>query len=343
MTATGTTTFAVLGAGSWGTALALLLARNGHAVALWGRDPAYMRRLAEERVNPRYLPGVPLPPGLALTADVKGALRGAEEVLVAVPSHAFRETLRAIAPALRPGMRIAWATKGLEPASGKLLHRVAAEELGDTAAMAVISGPTFAREVAAGLPTAVTVASSTQSYATELAGYLHGESFRAYTSEDVTGVELGGAVKNVLAIAAGIADGLGFGANTRAALVTRGLAELMRLGNALGGRRETFMGLAGLGDLVLTCTDDQSRNRRCGLELARGANLTDALRSIGQAVEGVRTAREVVQLAARAGVEMPITEQVYRVLYEDHAPRAAVHDLLAREQKAEVEVGGEGA
>jgi glycerol-3-phosphate dehydrogenase (NAD(P)+) len=253
---------------------------------------------------------------------------------VVVPSHAFRETLTRLTPRLKPHMRIAWATKGLEPESGKLLHEVAEEIVGARPA-AVISGPTFAREVAAGLPTAVTVASATPQFAADLASRLHSDTFRAYTSDDVIGVEVGGAVKNVLALAAGIADGLGFGANTRAALITRGLAEIMRLGVALGGKRETFMGLAGLGDLVLTCTDDQSRNRRLGLALARGTSLSDALREIGQIVEGVATAREVMRLAKAHGIEMPISEQVHCVLHEGKNPRAAVQSLLQREQKAE--------
>jgi glycerol-3-phosphate dehydrogenase (NAD(P)+) len=255
--------------------------------------------------------------------------------LLVVPSHAFRDTLRQIAPLLKPHTRIAWATKGLEPGSRHLLHQVIAEELGPEQACAVISGPTFAKEVAKGLPTAVTVASANEGTAAYFAACLHGATFRAYTASDVVGVELGGACKNVLAIAAGIADGLGFGANTRAALITRGLAELMRLGVHLGGNAETFMGLAGLGDLVLTCTDDQSRNRRVGLAIGRGNTLEEAVASIGQAVEGVKSAPEIHRLAQSQGVEMPITEQVYRVLYEGVPAQQAVETLLQREQKPE--------
>ncbi|MEE8342375.1 MAG: NAD(P)H-dependent glycerol-3-phosphate dehydrogenase, partial [Gammaproteobacteria bacterium] len=232
-------------------------------------------------------------------------------------------------------MRVAWATKGLELETAMLPHQVAQSVLGESRPLAVISGPTFAREVASGLPTAITVASKNPEFSEKLSGLLHGEQFRAYTSSDMVGVELGGAVKNVLAIAAGICDGLGFGANSRAALVTRGLAELMRLGEAMGGRRETFMGLAGVGDLVLTCTDDQSRNRRLGIALGQGINCQQALQEIGQVVEGVNTAREVVRLARRFGIDMPITEQVYRVLHENLAPRDAVRALLTREPKQE--------
>ncbi|MEE8429340.1 MAG: NAD(P)H-dependent glycerol-3-phosphate dehydrogenase, partial [Gammaproteobacteria bacterium] len=232
-------------------------------------------------------------------------------------------------------MRVAWATKGLELETAMLPHQVAQSVLGESRPLAVISGPTFAREVASGLPTAITVASKNPEFSEKLSGLLHGEQFRAYTSSDMVGVELGGAVKNVLAIAAGICDGLGFGANSRAALVTRGLAELMRLGEAMGGRRETFMGLAGVGDLVLTCTDDQSRNRRLGLALGQGINCQQALQEIGQVVEGVNTAREVVRLAKRFSIDMPITEQVYRVLHEDLTPRDAVRALLTREPKQE--------
>ncbi len=325
---------AILGAGSWGTALAIQLARNGTTTLLWGRDAEAMAQMAVERCNARYLPESPFPEHLTPAADLEATLELADHVLLAVPSHAFRNTIKVIAPHLKPGSHLGWATKGLEPGSRKLLHQVIGEELGEAQSCAVISGPTFAAEVANGLPTAVTVAGSDK--ATQLyASCLHGGSFRAYTSTDVTGVEIGGACKNVLAIAAGIADGLGFGANTRAALITRGLAEMIRLGVELGGQPETFMGLAGLGDLLLTCTDDQSRNRRVGLALGRGEKLEQAMITIGQAVEGVKSAPEVFKLSQELGVEMPISEQVYGVLYEGLAPQQAVEALLGREQKAE--------
>ncbi|MFZ5595009.1 MAG: NAD(P)H-dependent glycerol-3-phosphate dehydrogenase [Pseudomonadota bacterium] len=327
---------AVLGAGSWGTALAIHLARNGQTVWLWGHDVRHVAELLASRRNARFLPGAVFPDLLHPTGDMARALVEALDVLVAVPSEGFRSTLELMAPYIGPDTRLAWATKGFEPGSGRLLHQVAADVLGGAVPAAVISGPTFAREVAAGLPAAVTVASSSPQFAAHIASRLHGGAFRAYTSSDVAGVEVGGAVKNVLAIATGIADGLGFGANTRAALVTRGLAEMMRLGEALGGKRDTFMGLSGLGDLVLTCTDNQSRNRRLGLALGRGEALPAALAAIGQAVEGVQTAREVWRLAQRLHIEMPITEQVYQVLHAGRLPRDAVTALLNREQKAEL-------
>ncbi len=331
----------VLGAGSWGTALAIQLMRHGGSVTLWGHDADHMEAIASQGKNERYLPGITLPEALNIESDLETAVKGVRDILVAVPSHAFRSALTAIQPNLTNTSRLIWATKGLEAGSGKLLHEVAMEVLGDKMPLAVLSGPTFAREVAEGLPTAVTVASQYAEFADDMAERFHSKTFRAYTSEDVIGVEVGGAVKNVLAIATGIADGLGFGANTRSALITRGLAEMMRLGEALGGeqlggRKETFMGLAGLGDLVLTCTDDQSRNRRFGLALGKGDNTEEALAHIDQVVEGVQTAREVFELSQREAVDMPITEQVYNVLYEGLSPKEAVHELLARVQKAEL-------
>jgi glycerol-3-phosphate dehydrogenase (NAD(P)+) len=252
---------AVLGAGSYGTALAIQLARRGTPVWLWGRDRDALAHMQAQRLNARYLPEAHFPIGLTATADLRLAIESADEVLIVVPSHALRETLRRIGPLLMPGQGIACAMKGIETGSGKLVHEVVEEELGDSRDLALISGPTFAKELGLGLPTAVTVASTNLAYAGRIAHALHGDGFRAYTADDVTGVEIGGSAKNVLAIAVGIADGLGLGANTRAALITRGLAEIMRLGESLGANPETLMGLSGLGDLVLTCTDNQSRNR----------------------------------------------------------------------------------
>ena len=326
----------VLGAGSWGTALAVLLARNGVDVRLWGHLAADVERLRAVRENRQFLPGVTLPDRVTPEADLEAAVAGAQDVLLVVPSHAFRPVLAAVAPLLRQEAAIAWATKGFEPRTGLLLHEVAAAELPGHD-LAVLSGPSFAGEVAHGLPTAVTIAATRPAHGERLAGYLHGEAFRAYTSPDLVGVQVGGAAKNVMAIAAGIADGLGFGANSRAALITRGLAEITRLGLALGGRPETFMGLAGLGDLALTCTDNQSRNRRMGLALARGLTIDQARAEIGQEVEGVATAREVWHKSQALGVEMPITEQTYKVLYEGLAPLAAVQALLGRRQRAEAD------
>src|ERR1700723_1295181 len=261
---------AVIGAGSWGTALAIQLAREGHPPQLWARDPAQADAMRLARRNQRYLPDAEFPDSLQVTSDLRAALDKARDALIAVPSHAFRATLENIEPHLGPHTRIAWATKGFEAATGLLPHQVAQQILGSRSG-AVLSGPTFAKEVGAGLPTAMTVASGDERFAKELALSLSGPSFRAYTQSDIMGVEVGGAVKNVIAIGSGIADGMGFGATTRVGLITRGPAEMMRLGVKLGAQRETFMGLAGLGDLVLTCTDDQSRNRRLGLALGRGS------------------------------------------------------------------------
>jgi glycerol-3-phosphate dehydrogenase (NAD(P)+) len=326
---------AVLGAGSWGTALAIQFARAGRPTLLWGRDPEQLAMLAAVRRNDRYLPGAPFPECLSVEPEFRKAVAGATDLLLTVPSHALRGTLEALAPLLQPGQRVAWATKGFELASGRLPHEVAREVLGPGVPIAVLSGPTFAAEVGRGLPTAMTVASPDAAFAEDLARTLSGQNFRAYTSPDIVGVEVGGAVKNVLAIGTGIADGMGYGANTRIALITRGLAEMTRLGVALGARPETFMGLAALGDLVLTCTDDQSRNRRFGLAVASGKSPADAQRAIGQVVEGVLAARAVRQVAARAKVEMPIAEQVYAVLHEGRDVRTAVRSLMGRDLRQE--------
>ncbi|HLW24245.1 MAG TPA: NAD(P)H-dependent glycerol-3-phosphate dehydrogenase [Steroidobacteraceae bacterium] len=327
---------AVIGAGSWGTALAIQLSRAGQPARLWGRDVAQLAVMASERRNARYLPNADFPPALAVVTDLRAALAGVRDALVAVPSHALRATLTELRAHLAPHTRIAWASKGFETATGLLPHQVALEVLGVRPG-AVLSGPTFAPEVGAGLPTAMTVASHDPEFAQELAQRLTGPQFRAYTQSDIVGVEVGGAVKNVIAIGAGIADGMGFGANTRVALITRGLAEMMRLGVQLGAARETFMGLAGLGDLVLTCTDDQSRNRRLGLALGRGRTLAQAQREIGQVIEGVTAAGAVQRVAERLHVEMPICLEVYRVMHESRPVRDAVQALMGREMRAETE------
>jgi len=325
----------VLGAGSWGTALAILLAHNGHDALLWGHHPKHIAAIEKSRCNDRYLPGIAVPKSLKLNADLDACVQNRDVVLLAIPSHAFRTLLMRIEPFLSPATAIVWATKGFDANTGQLLHEVAADILDNRWPTAVLSGPTFAREVAANRPTALTIASPEPKLAATLAAMLHNPHFRAYTGDDIIGVEVGGAVKNVLAIATGVADGLGFGANTRAALVTRGLAEMMRLGRALGGNKETFMGLAGLGDLVLTCTDDQSRNRRIGLGLGRGKGLRETVERIGQEIEGIPAARVVHRLAQRHRIDMPISEQVYRILYDQLSPNEAVRNLLLREQKAE--------
>jgi glycerol-3-phosphate dehydrogenase (NAD(P)+) len=326
---------AVLGAGSWGTALAIQFARAGRPARLWGRDRLHVEAMARERSNARYLPDVGFPDSLHLMPQLEAAIDGVQDVLLAVPSHGFRALLNQLKPLLPPSIRLCWATKGFELESGRLPNQVAHDVLGPGRSVAVLSGPTFAAEVGRGLPTAMTIASPDVDYAERLARDLSSASFRAYTSTDITGVEVGGAVKNVLAIGAGLSDGLGFGANTRIALITRGLTEMTRLGVALGARRETFMGLAGLGDLVLTCTDNHSRNRRFGLALARGARVESALEDIGQVVEGYQAARALRVVAARERVVMPIAEGLYGVLYEQLPVEQVVRGLMLRPIKPE--------
>jgi len=336
MSINNTQTIAVLGAGSWGTALAMLLGQNGHQVNLWSHNAEHANSMQQARENNRYLAGLTFPETLNISADLEKTLKDVNDILIVVPSHAFRQTLKTIKPFITNSHRIAWATKGLETDSCKLLHQVAREVLGDKISLAVISGPTFAKEVAQGLPGAVTVASGDQTLALDWAHLLHNNHFRVYTGRDVIGVELGGACKNVIAIAAGIADGMGFGANARAALIARALAEITRLGLSLGAKAETFTGLTGLGDLVLTCTDDQSRNRRTGIALGKGKDLDVVIKQIGQVVEGVATAKEVVALAKKQNIDMPITEQVYNVLYKNSSPEEAVNALFNRTIKKEI-------
>ncbi len=335
MPADAKSSIAVLGAGAWGTALAVLLARNNQTVLLWGHDKQHLASLDRERENTVYLPGVPIPEQVHIRDELGDIAQAALHFLVAVPSHAFRSTLQLLPSRFSSTAIFAWATKGLEPGTGELLGQVATEVLGDRTALAVVSGPTFAAEVARGLPTALTVAADGEGAAETVAGWLRNDRVRVYTSRDMAGVQLGGAIKNVMAIATGISDGLGLGANARAALITRGLAELTRLGVAMGGMKETFMGLTGAGDLILTCTDDTSRNRRVGLALGKGEKLSAILTELGQEAEGVATARELYRLAKRLRVEMPITEQVYRVLYENLPPQEAVELLLKREPRRE--------
>ncbi|ANI29749.1 glycerol-3-phosphate dehydrogenase [Yersinia entomophaga] len=326
----------VIGAGSYGTALAITLARNGHTVVLWGHDPKHIQALQDARCNQAFLPDVPFPDTLLLETDLSRALAVSRNILVVVPSHVFGNVLHQLKPHLRSDARIVWATKGLEAETGRLLQDVAREILGDTIPLAVVSGPTFAKELAAGMPTAIALASTDAQFSEDLQALLHcGKSFRVYSNPDFIGVQLGGAVKNVIAIGAGMSDGIGFGANARTALITRGLAEMSRLGSALGADPSTFMGMAGLGDLVLTCTDNQSRNRRFGIMLGQGAGVQEAQDKIGQVVEGYRNTKEVLALAQRYGVEMPITEQIYQVLYCHKNAREAALTLLGRTKKDE--------
>jgi glycerol-3-phosphate dehydrogenase (NAD(P)+) len=325
----------VIGAGSWGTALALQFARGGRDVRLWGRDASQLAQIESARSNERYLPAAVFPHNLRVETDLRRCVDGVTDILISVPSHGLREILDSIKPLLGDEARICWATKGFELHSGKLPHQVAGEILGDERPMAVLSGPTFAKEVGEGLPTAMTVAANDPEFARALAADLSGENFRAYTSDDMVGVEVGGAVKNVLAIGAGISDGLGFGANTRIALINRGLVEMTRLGVALGASQDTFMGLAGMGDLVLTCTDNLSRNRRMGLALAKGLTIDEAQEEIQQVVEGVLAAKAVKEVADQLQVEMPICQEIYRILYDGVPPREAVGALMGRALKPE--------
>lgn len=326
----------VLGAGSYGTALAVSLARNGHSVSIWGHENDHMLRLHEDRENKEFLPNISFPELLNAEADLATCLASTSTLLLVVPSHVFALVLKQIKPFLTKNHRIAWATKGLEAETGRLLQDVTVDILGDAYPLAVLSGPTFAMEVAKGLPTAVAVAGTDNLFTQELAALFHNKSnFRAYLSDDFIAVQLGGAVKNVIAIGAGLADGLGFGANARTALITRGLVELTRLGVALGAKESSFMGMAGLGDLVLTCTDNQSRNRRFGLALGQGKGIEEAQVEIGQVVEGYRNTEEVYNLAKRVGIEMPICEQIYYVLYQGKVVKEAAMDLLSRSKKGE--------
>ena len=323
----------VLGAGAWGTALAIHLAQR-HPVVLWARNAEQVAEMGRVRANPRYLGDYVFPEALRLESDLHAALHSADLILSVVPTSGFRSILREI-KAAGCKVPVIWANKGLENGTSKLMHEVVSEELPADQLRGILSGPSFAGELAKGLPTAITLASTDAVFACEAAAAMHGGAVRVYSSTDVVGVAVGGALKNVMAIAAGISDGMGFGSNARAALITRGLAEITRFGMALGGRLETFMGLAGSGDLILTCTGDASRNRTVGLRLAKGETLDEIITSLGHVAEGVHTTREVFNKARELGVEMPITCEVHAVLSEGRLPRTAVENLLNREQKAE--------
>lgn len=326
----------VLGAGSYGTALAFCLSRKQLPVWFWGRNPDHMMEMAQSRRNLNYLPEFEFPESLHVEPDLQQAIARSQDILLVVPSHAFGKMLSDMKPFLTSNHRIVWATKGLEPDTGRLLQDVAKEIIGIQIPIGVLSGPTFAKEMAKGLPTAITLASDNQELISAFAQKLHcDKTFRVYKSDDFIGVQLGGAVKNVIAIGAGLSDGMGFGANARTALITRGLAELTRLGIKMGANPQTFMGMAGLGDLVLTCTDNQSRNRRFGLALGAGKAVEEAIAEIGQVVEGYRNTKEVFVLAERLGVEVPITQQIHEVLYNGKSVKKAASALLGREIKYE--------
>jgi glycerol-3-phosphate dehydrogenase (NAD(P)+) len=327
--------FAVIGAGSWGTALAMQMARNG-TTYLWGRNKQHLEDMMQTRSNEAYLPGVIFPENLIIEANLEAAIQSSDAVLVVSPSHAFAEILVKVKPYLghRP---LAWASKGFEPGTGRFLHEVAEEILDKNTPIALITGPSFAKDVADNKPTLVTVATSDSQFADAVAHALHNEKFRVYISSDIIGAELGGAVKNVLALATGICDGMGLGDNTRAAILTRGMAEMMRLGKAMNCQPETLMGLSGLGDLVLTCTGDLSRNRRMGLALGRGQTIKQAKAEIGQVVEGIGTADEVMRLAKKYKVDMPISEHVWKVVNGKMSPQEAVKELMSRGPRQEFE------
>jgi glycerol-3-phosphate dehydrogenase (NAD(P)+) len=328
----------VVGAGSWGTALADLLARNGHRVTLWAYESDLVERMRKSRENDLYLPDISLQESLSFTSDLAELAAGRELVLLVPPSQLMRRVFRQLLPHLEEDVLLVSASKGIENGTLMKMSQVLEEELaraGRRARLAFLSGPSFAREVAKGLPTAVVAASRDQAVAEIVQRVFSGERFRVYTNRDVIGIEFGGSLKNVMALAAGIADGLGFGSNTRAALITRGLSEMTRLGVAAGAETRTFAGLAGMGDLVLTCTGDLSRNRSVGLELGRGRSLKEILAGMTMVAEGVKTTISTYQLAARLKVEAPITEQVYKILEEGKDPRQAVSDLLGRNLKAE--------
>ncbi len=326
----------VIGAGSYGTSLAIAFSRNGYPTYLWGHDPLHCERLVNERQNRQFLPDVIFPETLHIEADLAAAMQQSRDILVVVPSHVFGDVIKRIKPYLRPEHRIVWATKGLERDTGRLLQNVVEDELGTNHPLAVLSGPTFAKELAAGMPTAIALASHDEEFAKEFQARIHcSKNFRVYINQDMIGVQLGGAIKNVIAISAGMSDGMGFGANARTALITRGLAEITRLGISLGANPNTFMGMSGLGDLVLTCTDNQSRNRRFGMMLGQGFSAQTAMDNIGQVVEGFYNTKETHLLAQRQGIEMPITEQIYQVLFHGKDAKEAAVSLLGRERKGE--------
>lgn len=326
---------AVLGAGSFGTALAVLLANNGNKTHLWARNPEQIKAMKESGFNQKYLPDIPLPKSLQLYDSFEQAIKDVTDILIVSPSHAFDQTLARIKAHKTTDVRIVWACKGLEPDTGNFLCEQLTNMFGKETPQAILSGPTFAKELALGSPTAITLASDNSQFAADMTKRLVNDTFRVYLSSDLAGVQLGGAVKNIIAIGAGMADGLGFGSNARTALITRGLAEMMRLGGKLGGKAETFTGMAGLGDLILTCTDNQSRNRRFGIALGKGSSLEQAAKDIGQVVEGVRNTKEVYNLAKLHGIDMPVCQSIYDIIYNNRDPKEAAKELLTRAMKVE--------
>ncbi|NQY51822.1 MAG: NAD(P)-dependent glycerol-3-phosphate dehydrogenase [Piscirickettsiaceae bacterium] len=326
----------VIGTGAWATALAIAIARNGNEVQLWGRNTQHLYDMRITRSNDLYLPGMRLPDEIKFEPNFNDAITLARHVLISVPSVAFVEILKKAKPLLADKTPLSWSTKGLTPKTGDFLLDTATTMLGTSRNLAVISGPSFAAEVVKNLPTAIIVASQSKIFAQDLASALHSSTLRVYTTDDVLGVQIGGTVKNVLAISTGISDSLGYGANARAALITRGIAETLRFATRLGARIKTISGLSGVGDLILTCTDNQSRNRQLGLAIGRGLTVSEAITEVGKTVEGIYAAREVFKRAREIGVEMPIIEQIYKILFEGNDPRKSVQTLLHREQKSEI-------
>ncbi|MDD5867910.1 MAG: NAD(P)H-dependent glycerol-3-phosphate dehydrogenase [Succinatimonas sp.] len=325
----------VIGAGSYGTALAISTASKGLKVMLWTRREETAKIMQQDRVNQKYLPSIAFPETLTVSSDLNHCINASKTVLVVVPSHTFADVLVSIKPYLTPEHRLAWATKGLDKDSGRLLSDIASQILSDKIPMAALSGPTFAMELAKGLPTAIAVAGTNSDFIKEFCELMHTKTFRIYESDDLVGLQLGGGIKNVIAIGAGLSDGLGYGANARTALITRGLAEMTRLGEALGSSQKAFMGLSGLGDLILTCTDNQSRNRRFGYYLGQGMSVEKALEKIEQVVEGYTMSKVVVDLCEKFNVQMPICQEVYKVIYEGKNGQAAAMSLLGRSLKSE--------
>ena len=325
----------VIGAGSYGTSLAISTASKGLKVMLWTRREETAKIMQHDRVNQKYLPSIAFPETLTVSSDLNHCINASKTVLVVVPSHTFADVLVSIKPYLTPEHRLAGATKGLDKDSGRLLSDIASQILSDKIPMAALSGPTFAMELAKGLPTAIAVAGTDSDFIKEFCELMHTKTFRIYESDDLVGLQLGGGIKNVIAIGAGLSDGLGYGANARTALITRGLAEMTRLGEALGSSQKAFMGLSGLGDLILTCTDNQSRNRRFGYYLGQGMSVEKALEKIEQVVEGYTMSKVVVDLCEKFNVQMPICQEVYKVIYEGKNGQAAAMSLLGRSLKSE--------
>ena len=328
--------FTVIGSGAWGTALALVLSRNGHRVGLWSREADHCANMAADRENQRYLPGAKFPETLHITPDLINSIQNSDHVLIAVPSHAFEKVIQQVHqywPQEKTGL--IWATKGLDRETGRFLSELATDVLGSDIPQAILTGPSFAKEVGQQLPTAVIIASDTPAFAQQMRDYFNADYFRVYTAEDLIGAQLGGAIKNVIAIAVGIADGLGYGMNAKAGLITRGLAEMTRLALTLGAEAETLAGLSGLGDLILTCSDNQSRNRRFGLAIGQGLSVTEACASIDQVIEGIEASQTLMKLCEKQGTEMPIATQVYRIIHQHQPAKQAVDALLGRPQGCE--------